>query len=172
MNAWMQRGVSHLAVLDLDSDGVEEVVVVLSGHWNQLNVYRGGSGVCLWTRCFGPARSRSRFMSSLVVADLTGDGRREIVVGMANGWACAFDCAGTPIWQERFPSGIASMCAVGRPARLAVGCQNGELLLIDPKGQTLRSAKLDARVSSVIAHGHSIVAGTDAGTVARLGTRF
>ena len=167
MNAWSQRGLSHMVTSDIDKDGMEEVVIVLSGHWNQVNVYKGGDWrKCLWTRCFGPARSRSRFMTSLVVADITGSGTQEVVLGMGNGWVCGFDKDGKPLWQRSFPGSVLSMAAMGAPAKVLVGCADGALRVLDGQGLTRRTAVLDDGVTALSVQGDLILTGTASGTVA------
>ncbi|MBM4087444.1 MAG: hypothetical protein FJ272_21840, partial [Planctomycetes bacterium] len=144
MSAWMQQGVSHLATADLDGDGAQEVVVARSGHWNELAVYAGKGG-CQWVGSFGPAASRSRFMAALAIADLDGDGRQELAVGLANGWLCVFDAKGAPRWQRRLPSAVTALAALG--SRLAVGDAAGNVHLHSATGEPVATAKLDGAVT-------------------------
>ncbi len=169
MAAWQQRGVRFMRVSDLDGDGVEEVIVVRSGHWNELDVYSGGTDECLWTASFGPDMKFSRFMTGLAISDLTGDGKREIVVGMRNGWVCAFDCAGESIWQQRFPSAVTTMCETTPEGRVAVGRKDGLLHLMDGAGKTVQTAGLGSSVTALSAANGFLLAGTEAGKLVRFG---
>ncbi|MBN1669451.1 MAG: PQQ-binding-like beta-propeller repeat protein [Kiritimatiellae bacterium] len=173
MHGWMQRGLSHMTAADLDGDGTEEVIVVLSGHWNQVMVYDSGPHWknCRWVRYFGAAAPRSRFMRGLVVADLTGDGAMEVALAMEDGWICAFDKDGTELWQRKLPSGARAMCGVGKPAMLAVGCSGGTVHLLDANGRTRRAAKLDSTVDVLKPLNGFVLAGTRAGSVALLDPR-
>jgi len=170
MHGWMQRGLSHMAVADVDGNGVEEVIVVLSGHWNQVMVYDSGPHWhnCRWARYLGPSWPRSRFMRGLVVDDLNGDGNKEVVVAMQDGWVCAFDKDGGELWQRKLPAGARAMCALGQPARLAVGCSGGAVHLLDTRGRTRRMAKFDATVDVVKPLNGFLLAGTRGGHVALL----
>ncbi|NMC74892.1 MAG: hypothetical protein GYA56_11150 [Geobacteraceae bacterium] len=164
MHAWLQRGVSALEVADLDGDGSDEVAYTLSGHWNELRVYEG-SGAARWVRAFGPDRAGGSFMTALEVADLDGDGRNEVLTGTKMGWLHAFDRRGNLLWQRRFHSGISALAARGNTGRVAVGCEDGALLLLDGAGNILASANLGRAVTKVLNTPRGIVAGSAAGLV-------
>ena len=166
MSAWMQQGVSHLATSDLDGDGAEETLVARSGHWNELAVYNA-KGQCLWLASFGPAPSRSRFITGLAVADLDGDGKQEVAVGMANGWLCVFDARGQALWQRRLPSAVRALAAV-RPG-LVVG-EAARVHLLSPSGNTVATAELEGAISALAPLGGTtcVAAGTASGDLVRL----
>jgi hypothetical protein len=167
MSAWMQQGVSHLVAVDLDGDGAQVVVVARSGHWNELAVYAGKGG-CQWLASFGPAASRSRFMAALSVADLDGDGRQELAVGMANGWLCVFDAKGAPRWQRRIPSAITALAAIG--SRLAAGDAAGNVHLLSAAGEPIAAAKLSGAITALqpAAAQRRLLAATATGELAAL----
>jgi hypothetical protein len=166
MTAWARRGISHLEVADLDGDGVEEVVVVRSGHWNELGVYSGeDQSLCIWGASFGPDRTYSHFMTGLVVADISGDGKKEVVASMANGWVCAFDSAGKPIWQYQFPGAVTAMCKTDAPSSLVVGCADGLVYLMDGSGRIARTAELSSSITALSTGPGFLSAGTEAGKV-------
>lgn len=148
MTAWTQQGTSHLATRDLDGDGTDEVIVVRSGHWNELDVY-DARGNCRWMRYFGPAASLSHFMRALAIVDLDGDGKQEVVVGMDDGWVCAFDADGAPLWQRRFGGGIRGLAGLGKS--LAVGDRSGRISLVSAGGRVTRSARLDSGIAALCA---------------------
>lgn len=143
MYAWMQQGASHLAAADLNGDRADEVLVLRSGHWNELAAY-DAANACLWLARFGPGPSRSRFMTSLVVADLDHDGRPEIAVGMASGWVCVFDAQGTPRWQRCFPAAVNALAAVG--PHLAVGDAAGRVHVLSASGEPVALAQTKGAV--------------------------
>ena len=148
MNAWMQRGVSHLITRDLEGDGTQEVVVARSGHWNEVAAYRP-DGTCLWLASFGPAPSRSKFIRSVVVADLDGDTQQEVAVGMDNGWVCAFDSGGEALWQRRLTGGVRGMCRAGRS--LVVGDASGRVTFLGSDGVPTAALTLSKAVTAVAA---------------------
>ena len=146
MTAWMQQGTSHMAAEDLDGDGSDEVVILRSGHWNELNVY-DRRGNCRWMKYFGPAAPKSRFMRALLVTDLDGEGTKEVIVSMENGWVCAFGADGAPLWQRKFDSPVAALAAVG--PWLAVGERAGRVSLLSALGYPVRTADLQGGVSAL-----------------------
>jgi hypothetical protein len=166
MHAWEQRGLSGLQAVDINGDGDEEVVYTLSGHWNELRVY-DGSGKPLWMKFFGPDKYREKapFMSALEVVDLYGDGKKEIMIGTKEGWICAFDHRGTPLWQRRFPAAVTSMAASASQRRLAVGCADGSLFLLNAGGATLATGNMDAAVLKVIMESEKVFIGDAMGRV-------
>jgi len=179
MSAWNQRGVSDLKVADLDADGAEEVVIVRTGHWNDIRVYDAVTEKCRWGRYFGPAESRPiwtgsdnrpkwdrHFMRGLVVADLDGDRKKELVVGMRNGWVCAFRANGDVLWTRRFDQAVTEGAAVGNTA--AFGFADGTVRLFDGAGRTVRKAKLASAIGPMTTHGRNLIVGTANGTVAML----
>jgi len=163
MGAWMQRGITHLAVADLDADGFEEVVIVRSGHWNQLQIYDEDKGACRWQASFGPGNKGTRLMTGLVVADLTGDGKQEVVVGMRNGWVCAFDFTGTALWQRLLDVGVSRMCPTQTPGTVAVARSDGTVHLMDAAGKGLRTAATGAPVTALCNTRLGVLAGTEEG---------
>ena len=168
MYAWYRRGVTHMEVADLDADGTEEIVVARSGHWNELDVYSAATSQCIWMAPFGPAKKWPRSITGMVVADLTGNGRKEVVAGMLNGWVCAFDCAGKPIWQKHFPSAVNCMIAAGDRKGVVVGCGDGQLHLLDGEGSVARTADLGSGVTALSVMSGGVLAGTREGALARL----
>jgi len=169
MGAWLQAELSHLVVADLDNNGIDEVIIGQSGHWNEIDVYSSevrGWKKWLWRRYFGPGYPMSRTLRAVLALDVTGDGNKEIVAGLDNGWLCVLDHKGEPVWQKKFRGGVLSVCATGEPGTLAVGCGNGMLYLLGRDGTTLRTGKLAKGVEVVRSENHAVVAGTHAGEVA------
>jgi len=164
MHAWLQRGVSGLETADLDGDGSDEVVYTLSGHWNELRVYEG-SGAIRWMKFFGPDKAGGTFMSALQLADLDGDGLKEILAGTKMGWLHVFDRRGNLLWQRRFDSGIAALTARGDTQRVAVGCEDGSLLLLDGAGNILAAGNLGGAVRRVVNTPRGVIAGSATGLV-------
>lgn len=164
MHAWLQRGMSGLETADLDGDGTDEVVYTLSGHWNELRVYEG-SGAIRWMKFFGPDKAGGTFMSALHLADLDGDGLKEILTGTKTGWLHVFDRRGNLLWQRRFDSGVTALTAPGDTQRVAVGCEDGSLLLLDGAGNTLAAAHLDGAVRTLVNTPRGVIAGSEKGLV-------
>lgn len=167
MNAWMQRGLSHLAVKDLDNDGVDEVIFNLSGHWNELRVYNGESKMPLWFQNFGPDMQGKAFMKGLEIMDMNGDGQSEVIVGMRNGWVCAFDHQGMPVWQYYFDSPVICMDSAESDGKAVVGLGDGKIALLDAKGHVVYIGKLQSSIQSILSVDGSVYAGTKKGVLAQ-----
>ncbi len=166
MHSWLMRGLTALRVADLDGDGAEEVVYTLSGHWNELRVY-DGSGKPLWMKFFGSDKNRAGtpFMSALELADLHGDGRKELLIGTRLGWLSVFDCQGNQLWQHRFDSGISSLSVSASGGKIVVGCDNGLLILLDKTGRQLATGSMGSAVTSLLLSGGTLYAGSSNGQV-------
>jgi hypothetical protein len=95
--SWCQTGwYASPAVVDLDRDGQNEVV------WGSYDLValEGRTGALRWR-----ASNAGRVWPGVVVADLTGDGVREIVVGRGGDQVTAYDANGTVLWS-RNPFGL------------------------------------------------------------------
>jgi hypothetical protein len=172
MAAWMQRGIVGLCAADLDGDGIQEVAVARSGHWNDVRAFSADGSECLWQRSFGPARSRSRFLRSLAIGNLHGDDALELAVGLANGWICCFDADGAALWTRKLPSPVTKLTTLS--GRLVVGSESGELALLNAEGETVKAAALGSSVTALAtmeaprATGPVLMAGTEAGKLVAL----
>ena len=167
MDAWLQRGLSHMLVDDLDGDGVDEVIMNLSGHWNELRVYNPAKSIRmpLWVQYFGPDKPKGDFMRALEVLDLDGDGLKEIIVGMKNGWVCAFDYHGHPVWQKHFESAIEAMDILSKKDRIVAGFENGNISILDGHGTAVHVDKLASSVHTLICIDETLFVGSEEGNL-------
>ncbi|HSL59247.1 MAG TPA: FG-GAP-like repeat-containing protein [Acidimicrobiales bacterium] len=91
---------SSPAVVDLTGDGRPEIVVGTGLHFPGVGAVvhaldgRTGAHVRGW-----PAAVPGRVMASPAVADLTGDGRPEVVVATEGGWVVALTASGGTLWR-------------------------------------------------------------------------
>jgi len=177
MHAWLQRGLSHMAVADVDGDGDEEVVYLLTGHWNELRMYDGYSCGLKWAKYFGPDHAPGAdcspdnrgFMRALKVLDLDGDGEQEILVGTQRGTAIAFNYDGSVQWQTKLDASIRAFAAVTDytgATCLAVGLSDGHVLVLDASAAEVFRARLPGSIASMSGHGTKLVCGADDGTLA------
>ncbi|CAB1064760.1 hypothetical protein D1BOALGB6SA_9557 [Olavius sp. associated proteobacterium Delta 1] len=171
MHAWLQRGTSGLRVTDINGNGNAEIIYTLSGHWNELRVY-DNSGKVMWMKYFGPGNSRSIYMSSLETTDLEGDGFKEIIVGTEKGWVHAFDRKGDIIWQRHFASGVTCLSANEKHNMVAVGCEDGMLVLLDAAGKQIAVGDMKSAVKSVIFMADGVIGGNEDGMVACYGIKY
>ena len=158
---------------DLDGDGKPEVVSAINGTWNRVAVW-DAAGKPLANAQFGPGVTGVRTnLRALDVADLDGDGKQEIVVGLAGGLVVALDRQCRKAWARALPSPPVALRCV-RPGAgvpwVVVGCDDGTLLALDGKGEVLRAGKVAGRPveMQVLATpaGPLLVVATDKGDVA------
>jgi hypothetical protein len=104
----------------------------------------------------------------LDVADLDGDGKKEIVVATAGGMIAALDCQCQKLWAKRLtspPTGIKALPARDpRQKQILVGCEDGSVLVLVDRGTPVRGARLTGSPTDIVA------LETDAGIIAILAT--
>ena len=133
---------SHLFHEDLDGDGVREVVSEINGTWNRVTVWKE-DGTALYDASFGPgAAIPTKNMRDLEVADLDGDGKKEILAATSSGLVVALDHQCRKVWSRRLPSPPAVMIAVGQAPRIIVGCDDGSVVVLDAKGTPVQSGRV------------------------------
>ncbi len=165
MHAWLQRGLSGLRVADIDNIGGDEVILTLSGHWNELRVY-DANGKIRWMQFFGPDKKGIiPFFTALETMDLTGDGSKEVIVGTKKGWLMVFSSAGTLLWQRPFAGGVTCLSVNDEKRLLVVGCDDGSLVLLDADGRQRSIGKMAGAVRAVVFKGSSVFAGSDKGQI-------
>lgn len=163
MHSWLQRGLGQMVVADLENTGTEQVVFTLSGHWNELRVYDGYNNSPRWMKSFGPDRVGGGFMRGLHAADLDGSGKKNILVATKPGWVFAFDYQGTSLWQHRFDSEITVMTVSESQHRIAVGCTDGSIFLLNGTGTIVAVGSMRAPVQSLVFGKSSVYAGSSTG---------
>ena len=88
-------------------------------------------------------------MRDMDLADLNGDGKKEIVVGTSEGLVVALSNECQSVWSTRLPSPPASIkCVTPRGAKLpwiVVGCDDGTVAALDQRGKTIRLGKVTGR---------------------------
>jgi hypothetical protein len=114
---------------------------------------------------FGPGKAGETFMSVLELADLDGDGRKEILAGTKMGWLHAFDGEGNLLWQHRFDSGVTCLGTREKGHDVVVGCEDGSLIRLDGFGNQLTAGNMGAAVRAIVHDIHGVVAGSAEGLV-------
>ncbi|RLB76116.1 MAG: hypothetical protein DRH15_13060, partial [Deltaproteobacteria bacterium] len=166
MHAWLQRGLSHMIVSDINGDGVEEVVYTLNGHWNELRVYNGATGKPLWVRYFGPGRRNQHFITGLKAVDLEGDGSKEIIAATKEGWVCASMADGLPLWEQRCGSTVRGLGWLKYGAKLLCAHGDGTLSTIDKRGHLVRKHTPVPSPRALAPLGRGLIVAGDRGTLA------
>jgi hypothetical protein len=163
MHAWLQRGMNHLIVDDLNGDGIGEVIYTLNGHWNELRVYNGLTAKPLWLRYYGPGQSQGDFMRSLQVSDLNKDGVKEIFTGTKKGRVNAFSYGGDSLWSKQLPAPVKNMCVPKSGGGLFVGLEDGGLYMFDSQGKQTCIAQEETSIDAVFCSDDTVFTGTATG---------
>jgi len=149
VGGWSSMNRHHLFVEDLDGDGTKEVCSEINGTWNRVTVWTV-AGKPLYDASFGPGdRIPARNLRDMDVADLDGDGKKEIVVGTRWGLVVALDCQCRKLWARRLPSPPTVLKAFprsrGRQARIVVGCEDGRVVMLDGQGRPAAQVRVKGR---------------------------
>ena len=150
VGGWTAQNRTGIFLEDLDGDGKKEVATAINGTWNRVTVY-SEAGQPLHNAQFGPGSSNAprAQMRDMDVADLDGDGKKEIVVGISEGLIVALSCRCEKVWSTRLPSPPASLGCVNPPGtalpRIVVGCDDGTVVALDGQGTLVRLGKITGR---------------------------
>ena len=138
MRGWSNMSRQHVLYEDVDGDGVKEVITDMNGAWNRITVYTA-AGKPLSDVSFGPGRRIPyKNMRDLDIADLDGDGKKEIVSAIDSGLVVALDHRCRKLWSSRMPSPPTAMKIMaptdGSAPRVVAGCEDGSIVVLDPTG--------------------------------------
>ncbi len=167
VGGWACMSRRHLFHEDMDGSGQRRLVSEINGTWNRVTVWKE-DGTALCDASFGPGDSiPARNMRDLDVADLDGDGKKEIVTATAGGLVVCLDHQCRKVWARRLDSPPTALQVAG--ARIVVGCQDGTVVILDGKGDVVRRAKVTGAPSHAVllagAAGPVVVLATDKGDV-------
>jgi hypothetical protein len=174
VGGWTAQNRTALLHEDLDGDGKREVATAINGTWNRVTVY-SEDGKPLSNAQFGPGKSNAlrAQMRDMDVADLDGNGSKEIVVGISEGLVVALSHECQKVWSTRLPSPPVSLMCVGprgaKRQRVVVGCDDGTVAALDDRGALLRLGRITGRPMHVVTletpAGPLVVMATDKGEV-------
>jgi len=154
VGGWSAQNRTALIHEDLDGDGKKEIATAINGTWNRVTVYRE-DGRPLANAQFGPGASSAprAQMRDMDVVDLDGDGKKELVVGVAEGLVVALNHRCEKVWSARLSSPPCSLRCVRPPAAkhpsIMVGCEDGSVAELDFQGERLRAGKITGRPTHV-----------------------
>jgi len=171
---WSSMNRHHLFYEDLNGDGEREVVSEINGTWNRVTVWRA-DGKALYDASFGPGeRIPAKNMRDMDIADLNGNGKKEIVVATSSGLVVALDHQCRKLWARRLASAPEVLRCVVLPILqtpwIAIGCDDGAINVLDGTGQLVRLGKVSGRPTCIgvlsIPSAHPVVLfATDSGEV-------
>ncbi len=173
---WSSMNRYHLFYEDLDGDGTKEVISEINGTWNRVTVWSKGSEP-RYDASFGPGerialKSCPKNMRDLEVADLDGDGRKEILAATSSGLIVCLDHQCKKRWATRLGSPATVMKCVGYRAEatmltrsdiapgstnrefvqrywIVAGCEDGTVIAIDGCGKQFRMDKVAGRPTCI-----------------------
>ena len=163
IGGWSCMSRKHIFYEDLVGDGEKEVISEINGTWNRVTVW-ARDGTPLHNAHFGPGESiPAQNVADLDLADLDGDGRKEIVALLASGSVVALDHRCDRVWTRRLAHPPAVLKCTGDKSW--IGCADGTLVLLDGSGEIIRQEDVASRPTCIAALGDRVLVGTEAGTV-------
>ncbi|MCK5803747.1 MAG: hypothetical protein KAI66_12980 [Lentisphaeria bacterium] len=154
VGGWSAQNRTRILFEDMDGDGRKEFVSATNGRWNRTTIF-SDSGAPLYNAQFGAAGNAGyrRFLRDLEVTDLDGDGKKETLTASWEGLLVALDCECKLLWSRRLaspPCSVRRINAPDAPARLAVGCDDGTVALLDAKGEVLQLTKVKGKPGRIL----------------------
>lgn len=150
VGGWTAQNRTGLFYEDLDGDGKKEIATAINGTWNRVTVY-SEQGQPRSNAQFGPGPSNAprAHMRDMDVADLNGDGKQEIVVGISEGLVVALSHDCQRIWATRLPGPPLSLRWIKSPRAktplLVVGCDDGTVAALNTRGSLIQLGQVTGR---------------------------
>ena len=154
VGAW--AGINRVGLFyeDINADGTMEFVSAENGVWNRVTV-RSWQGAALYNAQFGPGigKGPGANLSDMDVADLDGDGNKEIIVGTTKGLVVALSNECVKVWSQRIASPPALLRSVPAPdgtgSQVLIGCADGTVAVLDGKGDLVRLGEVTGRPTHI-----------------------
>ncbi|MCD4728568.1 MAG: VCBS repeat-containing protein [Pirellulales bacterium] len=149
LKSWMGIQRVHIFKQDMDGDGKQQFVSASTGVWNNVSIW-SAAGKPLYNAQFGPgAKGVNANLRDMDVADLEGDGKKEILIATADGLIVALNNHCEKLWAKRLlsPPSVLRCCPApdGRSSQIVAGCDNGAVLLMDRQGKILGAGEIRGR---------------------------
>ncbi|MBT3378570.1 MAG: hypothetical protein HN742_15060 [Lentisphaerae bacterium] len=172
VGGWAAQNRVGTTYTDLDGDGSKELVSATNGTWNRVTVY-DGAGTPIHNAQFGPGKSKAPYstMRALGVADIDGDGKQEIIAGVASGLVVGLSHTCERLWSRRLNSPpVKIACTASGTCRIAVACEDGSIIGLDAHGTPVVETSVKGRPTVLQAHQFGkgaprLVVGTSSGQV-------
>jgi outer membrane protein assembly factor BamB len=153
VGGWACMSRKHIFYEDLDGDGKKEIASEINGTWNRVTVW-SAEGKPLYNAQFGPGLPiPTQNMRDLDMADINGDGKKEIITATSAGLVVALDHTCQKIWAKRLPSPPTVLKCVVPPGSktpwIVVGCEDGNVIVLDGKGQIIHMDKVTGRPTCI-----------------------
>ena len=167
IGGWACMSRKHIFYEDVNGDGRKEVVSEVNGTWNRVTVW-SEDGTPLHNVHLGPGqRIPAQNVRDLDLADLNGDGTRQILAALSSGLVLALDCRCERLWSVSLPSPPTVLACVGagETARIVVGCEDGALVVMDGKGTIVQKGQVKGGPTRIEAIGGEVLIATDEGEI-------
>ncbi|MEO5648819.1 MAG: VCBS repeat-containing protein, partial [Ginsengibacter sp.] len=132
---------------DLNHDGRQEVISAINGSWNRVSIY-SEDGKPLFNAQFGPGPSTPRStMRMMDVGDLLGDGKPEIIVGIASGKIVVLNGQAQKLWAIALssPPTVIKLVKDRDKNWVCIGSEDGTIVAMDGHGNILKQGKVTGR---------------------------
>lgn len=137
VGGWTSLNRHHIFYEDLDGDGNREVICEVNGTWNRVTVW-DETGKALYDASFGPGNSiPARNIRDLEITDLDSDGRKEILVGLADRLLVVLDHQCRRKWSIHLES--APELVHGKNGMIFLALENGEIQFLDSTGKLIKA---------------------------------
>lgn len=164
---------------DLDGDGKKEVISSLNGSWNWLVVWsidgtpqaaaNLGSGEKVDFIYPSKRTYKVSNIKDMKVADLYGDGKRQMVTALARNLVLCSDAKLRNVWLVKTdapPQAVAAVPAAGgRPGCVYAALADGEVIKIDGSGRVVGRAQIGTRATALQVIGELLLAGGEDGSI-------
>ena len=156
----------HIFYDDLDGNGEKEIVSEINGTWNRVTVW-AADGTPLYNVHLGPGEPiPTQNVRDLDIADLDGNGKKEILVATSGGLVIALDHRCRKIWARRLPSPPAAVKGIEQGTScVVVGCEDGTLVVLDGQGEVIRMDRATGRPTCIERLDEGVVLATNEGEV-------
>ncbi|MGE4564371.1 MAG: hypothetical protein AB7F32_05835 [Victivallaceae bacterium] len=161
----------------LEKDGPIRLAGIFNGSQNRLMLWdrQGkplaeaelGPGKIAVAPRYGLPALAGKNSRELMIADLDGDGKQELVLAYCRNAVIAFDAGLKTRFMTKLPSDPTVLAVLESPAgvRLAAGCA-GSLFILDGGGRIVAQAKLEGIPTAIAVNGTQILVATDRGELA------
>ncbi len=165
VGGWTSLNRHHIFYEDLDGNGEREVICEVNGTWNRVTVW-SETGKALYDASFGPGnRIPARNIRDLEIADLDRDGRKEILVGLANRLLVVLDNQCRRKWSINLES--PPELVKGQKGMLFIALKNGQIQLRNSGGKLVKAGAVKGRPMHMTAYEREgsayLCVGTDQG---------
>lgn len=137
----------------MDGDGKDEIISAINGSWNRISIYNE-AGTPLYNTQIGPGavtpKSTIRMMD---VGNVNQDRKLEIVAALSSGYLVVLDHRLEVVWSKKFqaPPSLVKIipAADNKASRLLVVLENGDVLLLDEVGKSVKQSSYGMKFHSV-----------------------